>query len=241
MAAALKALEIDPTLAEAYTAMGLIKGHVWGWNGSEAAFKRALELNPDSVRSRQAYSISLRVRRRFDEALEELRKAQALDPLSVLINTNIATTYLVNKEYDAAIEQYQEVLELNSSFEVANQWLAFAYWYKGEHEKAIAQAEKAASLGYIGPQLAVFLRYLLSGTRVEAAKTIENWGSRLQPQMKAGLYAMLGDEDRTLELLNNALDQGFSSVQWANIYPQFDPLRDDPRFQDLLRRMNLAE
>ena len=142
MAAALKALEIDPTLAEAYTAMGLIKGHVWDWNGSEAAFKRALELNPDSVRSRQAYSISLRVRRRFDEALEELRKAQALDPLSVLINTNIATTYLVNKEYDAAIEQYQEVLELNSSFEVANQWLAFAYWYKGEHEKAIAQAER---------------------------------------------------------------------------------------------------
>ena len=62
--------------------------------------------------------------------------------------------------------------------------------------------------------------------------------SRLEPEMKAGLYVMLGDKDRAIELLENGLDQGYSSVRWANVWPQFDPLRDDPRFQDLLRRMN---
>jgi hypothetical protein len=87
--------------------------------------------------------------------------------------------------------------------------------------------------------MAVFYRHLLSGNRDEAVQTIENWGSPLQPQGKAGFYAMLGDRDRAIELLENALDEGYASVIWANVYPQFDPLRDDPRFQDLLRRMNL--
>ena len=141
--------------------------------------------------------------------------------------------YLIKKEYDAGIEHLQEILEIEPSLKDANQWRAYNYWYKGEHEKAIAQAEKAASLGFSSQQ-AVFLRHLSSGNRVEAAKAIENWGPRLQPQMEAGLYAMLGDKDRALELLNNALDQGYASVMWANVWPQFDPLRDDPRFQDLL-------
>ena len=89
MAAALKALEIDPTLAEAHTVMGMIKGHNWDWTGGEAAFKRAIELNPNSFRSHQAYGLTLATQRRFDEALVEFKKALDLDPLSVLIRLPI--------------------------------------------------------------------------------------------------------------------------------------------------------
>jgi len=236
MAAALKALELDPTLAEAHAVMGNIKRHDWDWAGADAEFKRAIQLDPNSFRSHQGYAVSLRHIGRFDEALAEYKKALDLNPLSLGVNMSIGATLLFKKEYDAAIEQLQKTLELDPSFFQANRWLLFAYWFKGEHEKAIAQAEKAA---FFNPQYAVFLRHVLSGNRAEAVRTIENWGSPLQPQERAGFYTILGDKDRAIELLENALDEGYSSVMFANIWPQFDPLRDDPRFQDLLRRMNL--
>ena len=108
MAAALKALEIDPTLAEAHTIMAAIKRHDWDWNGAEAEYKRALELNPNSFRTHQGYSNLLKAQRRFDEALAGHRKALDLDPLSVQINSNIGSTLLFKKEYDAAIETIAE-------------------------------------------------------------------------------------------------------------------------------------
>ncbi|MCZ6878475.1 MAG: protein kinase, partial [Acidobacteria bacterium] len=238
MAAARKALEIDPTLAEAHAVMAQIMRHDWDWTGAEAEFKRALELNPNSFRSHQAYAVLLVVEGRFDEALVEINKALNLDPLSIGSNSFIGTIYLLKKEYDTAIEQLQKTLELDPRHNVTHWWLWLAYWGKGEREKALEYAEKFASLSG-SLQLPVFFRHVLSGNRVEAARTIENWGSPLQPQRKAELYLMIGDKDRAIELLENALDEGYASVFWANVWPYFDTLRDDPRFQDLLRRMNL--
>ena len=237
MAAALKALEINPTLAEAHTVMGQIKRHDWDWAGADANFKRALELNPNSLRTLKTYASSFRVRRRFDEALALHRKAQVLDPLSIPINTDIAVELSMMKEHDAAIEQFQKTLELDPSSTGVNRSLMSAYWNKGEHEKAIAQAENAPTPYNL--QLAVLFRHLLSGNRAEAVRAIENWGSRLQPQVKASYYALLGDKDRAIELLENGLDEGYPGVMWANAWLSFEPLRDDPRFQDLLLRMNL--
>ena len=237
MAAALKALEINPTLAEAHTVMGQIKRHDWDWAGADANFKRALELNPNSLRTLKTYASSFRVRRRFDEALALHRKAQVLDPLSIPINTDIAVELSMMKEHDAAIEQFQKTLELDPSSTGVNRSLMSAYWNKGEHEKAIAQAENAPTPYNL--QLAVLFRHLLSGNRAEAVRAIETWGSRLQPQVKASYYALLGDKDRAIELLENGLDEGYPGVMWANAWLSFEPLRDDPRFQDLLLRMNL--
>jgi len=238
MAAALKALEIDTTLAEAHAVMGLIKRHDWDWAGADASYKRALELNPNSLRTLKSYASSLRVRRRFDEALALHRKAQALDPLSIPINQDIATELSMMKEHDAAIEQFQRTLELDPNSAGVNGELGWTYWLKGEHEKAIDYAERSASLGW-SPQFPIFLRHVSSGNRAEAVRTLENWGSRMQPQVKARYYAMLGDKDRAIELLENGLDEGYSGVMWANAWIPFDPIRDDPRFQELLRRMNL--
>jgi len=236
-AAALKALEIDPTLDAAHRVMALIKRHDWDWTGSEAAFKRAVELNPSSYDNHRSYAIALNLTRRFDEALVEGKKAQNLDPIS--LGSIVAQILLFQKEYDAAIEELQEILEINPSDRFSHHWLVWSYWFKGEHEQAIEQAERAASLG-IQPQMPVFLRHLLSGNREEAVRTIENWGSALQPQIRAGLYAMLGDKDLAIELLEKGLEEDYASIMFANVWPEFDPLRDDPRFQDLLRRMNLG-
>jgi len=237
MAAAQKALELDPTLAETHTVMANIKRQQWDWNGADVEFKQALELNPNSVRTHRSYGNSLRARRRFDEAIAEHRKALALDPLSSGMRFQIGLGLLYNKEYDAAIEQFLKTLELDPGYDAPNRGLLWAYWYKGEHEKAIAHGENATSPFTL--QITVLYRHLLSGDREEAARTIENWPVPLQPHWEAGLYVMLGDEDRAIELLETALDEGYASVMWANAYPDFDPLRDDPRFQDLLRRMNL--
>ena len=171
--------------------------------------------------------------------MEELRKAKALDPLSQELFMHIGNGLLYNKEFDAAIEQFQKTLELFPGYLRAEGGLAQVYWWKGEHEQAIAQDEQIGEPGNL--QRAVFLRHLLSGNRAEAARTIENWPPpELQPQIKAGFYVMLGDKDRAIELLEKGLSDGYASVQWANVWNQFDPLRDDPRFVDLLRRMNLA-
>ena len=239
IAAAQKALDLDPTLAEAHNVMGAIKRQNWDWNGAEAEFKQALELNPNSVRTLRSYANSLRAQRRFDESIVEIRKAHALDPLSSDLSAQIGWGLLYNKEYDAAAEQFQKTLELDPGYPSAMGGLTQVYWWTGEHEKAIAQVEQIGTPDSL--QNAAFFRHLLSGNRAEAARTIENWPSPLQSHWKAGRYVMLGDKDRALELLENALDDGYASVMWANAYLQFDPLRSDPRFQDLLKRMNLME
>jgi tetratricopeptide (TPR) repeat protein len=207
--------------------MGSIKRHDWDWKGAEAALKRAVELNPNSSRAHHAYAGFLRVQRRFDEALSELRKAQVLDPLSLSINRDIGSTFLFKKKYDEAINQLETLLTMYPNY--GRYWLVRAYWVKGEHEEAIAQAAESEAL---------FLGHLLSGNREEAIRTLENWTGQT-PQSRMARYAIAGEKDRAIELLENALDEGYPGVVYANAWPEFDPLRDDPRFHDLLRRMNL--
>jgi len=239
MAAAQKALDLDPTHAETHTVMANIKRQQWDWNGAEAEFKQALELNPNSVRTLRSYGNSLRARRRFDESIAELKKAHALDPPSSDFSAQVGWGLLYKRDYDAATEQFQKTLELDPGYMSAMGGLGQVYWWTGEHEKAIAQEEQIGTPG--GLQMAALYRHLSSGNRAEAARTIENWPPpQLQPHTEAGFYVMLGDEDRAIELLETALDEGYAGVMWANAYLFFDPLRDDPRFQDLLRRMNLA-
>ncbi len=115
--------------------------------------------------------------------------------------------------------------------------LGFSYWHNGMYEEAIAQFEKAASLGG-DPQLPVFYRQVASGNRAEAMTTLENWVG-LTPPGKARLYAVLGEKDLAIDWVTTAIDERYHGITSAKVDPLFDPLRDDPRFQDLLRRMNL--
>jgi serine/threonine protein kinase len=235
LSAAEKALELDDTLAEAHAGIAQFKGiRTWDWSFAEAELKQAIELNPNFSRAHYLYANLLRINRRFDEALAEIRKAQELDPLNLAINTALGSTLLQNREYEQGIEQLQKTLAINSNWDPANSWLIKAYLYTEQYEEAIAHAERNRTP--FGPD---FVRHLASGNREEARKALETVSSNLSPQTLASGYAFLGEKDQVIETLAKAIDESPSNPIWANVWPEFDPLRDDPRFQDLLRRMNL--
>jgi TolB-like protein/Tfp pilus assembly protein PilF len=239
-AAAQKALEIDDTLAEAHASLGFIQ-HVyeWDWIAAEAEFQRAIELNPNHATAHHWYGEFLTIQGRLDEGLEEMSKAQTLDPLSPQITRNVGFVFLIQGQYDVAIEQSQRALEMNPDLPAANGTLTQAYWEMGMYEEAIAQSERWAS---VDPRpasvLPAFYRSLASGNRAEAIAALRDL-DQTPAWFKAIYYVLAGEEDRALEWLTQAIDERDPDAPWTNVVPTFDPLRDDPRFQDLLRRLNL--
>lgn len=242
LSAAQKALELDDTLAEAHTSMARIKGfHDWDWAAGEEHFRRAIELNPNYPEAHQSYANLLAKQGRLDEALEEFEKALALDPLSLQINTSLGRLLFFRHEYDKSIEQFQRLLEMDPNWLGApglNEF-AWAYAYKGMFEEAASTEEKRTAItGGLEPEKIAFFRYLASDNRAEAKRTIDNWEEpRLLPQ--ARYYALIGEGDLVIQLLTKELEQPDHNDTWINVWPEFDFLRSDPRFQDLLRRMNL--
>jgi TolB-like protein/predicted Ser/Thr protein kinase len=242
MSAAQKALQLDADLAEAHVAMASIKGmHDWDWSTAETEYKRAIELNPNSVRAHHGYSYFLQIHRRFDEALAEAKKARELDPLALQVNSSIGEILLHKREYDEAIEQLKETLEIDPSYPLANAWLVEAYRANGEREQAMAHVEKwqpdSPPRFFPWPYMAL-VRHTLSGNRVEAIRILES-ATEIWPQVEARAYMRLGETDRAIEVVTSAIDEGDLSIAVVNFWPEFDPLREDPRFQEQLRRMDL--
>jgi TolB-like protein/Tfp pilus assembly protein PilF len=236
--AAQKALELDDTLAEAHTSMGRIRGmHGWDWSVGEEHFKRAIELNPNYADAYISYGGLLNRLGRSNEAVAERKKGLALDPLSRPMTALLGRTLLLSSRYDEAIKQLQEALEMDPTWLTPRANLVSAYWFNGMYEEAITQAEKVASLG--GNQTRpVFLRQVASGNRADAMTTLENWVG-LTPTGNAYRYAMLGEKDLAIDWMTTAIDERYHNITTAKVNPFFDPIRDDPRFQDLLLRMNL--
>ena len=238
-AAAQKALEIDDALAETYTSLGWIKmSYDWDWAGAETEFKRAIELNPNHANTHHWYGFLLSTQRQLDEGLQEVKKAQTLDPLSPQINRAVGEMFYYMGQYDDALEESRRALELDSDLPGTNNTLTLTYWAKGMHEEAIAQSEKWASVDPSAAAVApVVLRSLASGNRTEAIAAIRD-SKQLATYWKALYYALVGEQDRALERMTQAISERDPNSPWFSIEPTFDPLRDDPRFQDLLRRMN---
>jgi len=144
---------------------------------------------------------------------------------------------LYNGQLDEAIEQLETMFEETGSGNVS--FLAGAYWQKGMHEEAIEWAETRVSVqGLSDPRFPLFLRQMASGNRVDAMRTIEEW-KELNPRGRAIYYAWLGEKDLAIEWLTKAIDERNHGVGWANVDSIFDSIRDDPRFHDLMRRINL--
>ncbi|MCZ6769726.1 MAG: tetratricopeptide repeat protein, partial [Acidobacteria bacterium] len=238
-AAAQRALEIDDSLAEVHTSLGFIKAlYEWDWSAAEADFKRAIELNPNYPTAHHWYGAFLGTQGRLDEWLEETSKAQTLDPLSPQITSSVGSVFRQLGQYDEAIEQFQRALELNPELQAAHASLAWTYWEKGLHEEAIAQAERLASVNPDASIVAVILRSLASGNRAEAIAALRD-SDQLPAWNKAMFSMFAGEEDLALEWLTQAVDERDPQVAYIKADPYYDTLRDDPRFQDLLRRMNL--
>jgi serine/threonine protein kinase/tetratricopeptide (TPR) repeat protein len=245
-AAAERAIELDPELAEGYTSSGFVKlSYDWDWPAAERDFKRALELNPNYATAHQWYASYLLQMGRYDDATEEIKRAQQLDPLSLIINANKGYYLYFARQYDAAIEQYRKTLEIDPNFGVGRYYLAQAYVQKKMYGEAIAEFQKlistpgddletAAALGYA---------YAQSGRRADAQKflteIIELSKSRyVSPLYIATIYTGLGERDQAIEWLYKAYDARHPGLVLLKVDPMFDSLRGDARFQELLRRFD---
>jgi serine/threonine-protein kinase len=254
-AAAMKALEIDETLADAHTALATVKNEYdWNFLEAEKEFKRAIELNPNDATTHQWFGEYLSIVSRMDEAIAEMKRAQELDPLSLIINSELGFTYTENRQYDQAIEQLRKTIEMDTNFPRAHQYLSIAYEGKGMFEEAISEFEKYSILNGISPdeaaKEATGLRegYKKLGAKGYWRKQIEfSEKSRASQSdsspplsVEASFYARLGEKEQALALLEKAYEQKDAYV--ANLKsPIYDSLRSEPRFQDLIRRIGLPQ
>jgi TolB-like protein/Tfp pilus assembly protein PilF len=240
---ALKALAIDPDLAEARAVLALAKLYFdWDWHGAEQDFLEAIELGPASATAHHRYSFYLTAMKRFSEAREELRTARALDPLNAFISVDLARTFYYERLFDQAIDGYDAILELNPDFYWALLLRGFAL------EQMERYREAAASL--IEARLSVGDQHMAEGLRKGFERGgydgflrawANHWGTsptRAQPTSVAMVKAKLGDVDAAIEWLERGYDERTRYMINLDIEPQFDSLRSDPRFQDILRRMN---
>ena len=243
-AAAIKALEIDETLAEAHASLGLVKLY-YDWDFVEAGkeFRRAIELKPGSALSHQRYGLYLDNMRRFEEAKKEFRLALELDPLSPQIATSLAGSFYFGRQFEEAIEKAHKALALDPRFFPARLLLGMAYEQLGKFPEAIAEFETAGAiakvptvLGYLGHA------YALSGKRKEAKKVLAELDAYkeadyLSPYIIALVKIELGEKDKVFELLEKAYQEKNEWLGWLNTDPRLDSLRSDPRFQSLLQRV----
>jgi len=247
-ALAQKALEMDETLAEAHAAVAFaVQTHDYDWGSAERHYQRALELNPSYATAHQWYAQCLLSMGRFDQALTQMRRAQELDPLSLIINTFVGVVLDWSGGPDEAIEQLRKTLALDPNFMVAHGRLGGAYMEKSMYREAIAELQTAVQLSGGAWAVAGCLgyAYAVSGNQIQARQILDEFRRRASRQYVPALafamvYTGLGDKDRAFEWLSKAVEERGQHVTWLKVNPLWDPLRSDPRFTDLLRRMNLA-
>ncbi|MBZ5516493.1 MAG: protein kinase [Acidobacteriia bacterium] len=250
-AAAQKALDIDESLAEAHTTLAEAhKDYDWDWTACEKEFKRAIELNPNYATAHQWYAEYLSLARRHAEAIAEAQRAQQLDPLSPIIRVGLATFggYLYARRYDEAIRQLRDTVSLFPEFFLAYGSLGEAYVAKGMYQEAIAAYQKARSLSGASPAEVAALgqAYAKGGIRGYYLWELQRLREESKHKYVSGvpfayLFARLGEKDQAFSYLEKVYQDRSWNINTLQVDPAFDPLRSDPRFQDLLRRMNFPQ
>jgi TolB-like protein/Flp pilus assembly protein TadD/predicted Ser/Thr protein kinase len=244
--AALKALEIDDTLAEAHTSLGFVKAiYDWDWSGGESEFNRAIALNPNDASAHHLHgAIGLMSMGHPEEATAEEKRALELDPLSVVINWSLGMDFYLAKRYDQAIEQERKTLDMDPNLYLAHDIIARAEVEKSMYKEGIAECMKALTVNPDDAMAASFLgrANALEGKKADAEKVLDQLNEiskrRYVPAFaRVAIYAALGDKDKAFEWLEKGYDE--RSLFMIKTVPDYDPLRSDPRFADLLRRMNL--
>jgi serine/threonine protein kinase/tetratricopeptide (TPR) repeat protein len=242
---ALKALETDPTLAEAHTTLGAVRCFAdWNWPEAEREFRRALELTPGNVEAHRMFSAYLSGMGRAEEALAEIRRAQELDPLSVATQVTVGWTFYYARRYDQAAEQCQKVLELEPNSVGGHDCLGLTYLAKRVYERAIEECRRAANLSGNDLTRAVDLAraYALAGNRVEAQNVLDELRARAKqsyvpPSSFAAIHVALGEKKQGLAWLEKAYSERDPYLARLKVEPAFDSVRSDPGFQDLMRRL----
>jgi TolB-like protein/Tfp pilus assembly protein PilF len=236
--AAGKALELDDTLSEAYYAMAWVRYQCnWDWPGTERDFKRAIELDPTNSQARHYYSHYLLGMRRFDESLNECQRALERDPLSEVLNFHLIWHYVWARQPDLAIEQGRKTLEVFPNSVSGHEFQMWAYEMKGLYEQAIADELDSKLAARLKRAYGRFGARGYWQSRLDSALEQSKQGY-VSPLDIAVFYAQLGQRDEAIAWLEKAYEErSLWMAEFIN-QPRFDPLRSDPRFQDLLRRMN---
>jgi eukaryotic-like serine/threonine-protein kinase len=245
-AAALKALEMDDRLAEAHTSLAYVKlAYDWDWPGAQLSFQRALEINPNYATAHHWYAEYFTITGRSDEALEQMRRAQELDPLSLPIQRDLAWHHYYARRYPEAIEALRKTLELNPDYMPALTLLGRAHEERGEYEPAVAALQRAIQIRD-SPVLRTFLghAYAVGGRRREALAVLagvqaDSQRSWVEPYYMAALWAALGERQQALDALEQAYQDRFYLMAYLKVDPRLDPLRQDPRFERLLKEVGL--
>jgi serine/threonine-protein kinase len=241
--AAERALALDDTLAEAHTSLAFIKTvYEWDWQGAEKEFKRAIELNANYANAHYFYAFAhLLSMGRVEEANTEMKRALALDPFSLIINTNLGRTYYIARQYDRAIDQYRKALEMDAAFPRAHERLQEAYEQKGMFREAIADLEQVNPAA--GPKLrAAFEKAGVKGywqARIDLDK--QSTQTYVSPYFTAVKYAAIGDKDQAFAALERAYQERDTWLVHLKVDPMLDTLRSDPRYADLLSKINLSD
>lgn len=253
--AAQKAIELDPTLAEPHAALGGdLSEYDRDFSGAERELRRALELNPNYATGHQWYGEFLGIMGRFDEAINEAKRAQELDPQSPIINTMLGEIYREGRRYDEAVAQFHKTLELDPNFAQAHSLLSAAYEAQGKYEEMIEEARKAAIL-FGAPPDKVEKRAAANLAAYRAGGKHGYWQSELEltqkgaqargdeppPDYLAMIYTQLGDKEHAFAELEKAYRKHLRLLDYLKVDSIWDPLRSDPRFADLMRRVGLPQ
>ena len=247
-AAAKKALEIDPNLAEAHIALGMVQlRYDWNWNAAEKSFTRAIELQPDSASAYYWYSNVLGITGRVKEAIAASEKAKQLDPLTPQYVTNLGRAYYWARDFDKTIDYFQSVLSEKRDNTSAMYMLSLAYTQKQMYTEAIALLEELSSVKKNKWLAASLLGYAYAkvGRQREARNILNEMdaptdGAIIPAQERAIVYMGLGDNDSAFYWLEKSYEERFGSIIALNIDALFDDLRRDPRFPVLVRKINLV-
>ena len=243
--AALKAIALDDRLAEAHTSLALISETFdFDWETAEKEFRRAIELDPNYATAHEWYAEYLGLQGRFGDALAESERARRLDPLSLIIAADKATILYYARQYDAAIAQSRAIKEMDPAFPLAHMALA-AYVEKGRFEEALAEIKDSSQESDIWTSAWQAYVYGRSGREPEAQKALEkvrasyeHGKTNADPVLWA--YLGTGDREQALVWLEKAYATRSNLLTTLKVNPAFDPLRNDPRFIDLLRQVHLA-
>ena len=247
-AAALKALELDPALAEPHATLGVVKrDYEWDWMGAEAEFQRALELNPGYVEAHHWRSTLLSMRGRHQDAIRGKKKALALDPLSLVISADLARMFYFARDYEQALRQYRAAIDMDPNFAGAHLGIANVYQQQGLFEVALAELKTGVQLSSHSTFALAKLGhgYAIAGQREEARAMLEKLNSvctqkYVSPYDLSLIHVALQESDEALMWLQKAFEGRSLWLGYLDVEPQFDHLRSEPRFTKMLTLLGLG-
>jgi TolB-like protein/Tfp pilus assembly protein PilF len=248
--AALRAIELDNSLAEPHASLAFIEEtYDWDWPAAEREYRQALELNPGYAPAHNWYAGYLTYSGRFNEGIAEARRARELDPLSLPLNNALAGRLLAGGHYDEALRQVQQTLELDDHFAPAHQTLGWVYLHSGKQSEAIREFQNALELSGAADtdiQLDLGFAYAVSSRREEARRILVKLEQMHQqgivPSASVGiLYGALGESNEAFAWLEKAYEERDPQLVYLKAGRRFEPLRKDPRFGQFVRRVGLPE